>query len=89
MRVGDDLDAEDVGETRATVAAEGPEDQVLPLLIEDQDPREHGGCCGLLPGVQELDGGICGGIFIDTACADGFIGHSTSTCMGLSQMFQY
>lgn len=42
LRIGDDLDAEDVGKTRATIAAEGAENQVLALLIKDQDPREHG-----------------------------------------------
>jgi hypothetical protein len=43
LGVGDDLDAEDVGEARAAVVAEGAEDEVLALLIEDKDAGEHGG----------------------------------------------
>ena len=42
MRVRDHLDAEDVRETRAAVITEGAKDEVLPLLIEDKDAREHG-----------------------------------------------
>ncbi|KAL8288318.1 hypothetical protein RB601_004651 [Gaeumannomyces tritici] len=34
LGVGDDLDAEDVGEARAAVVAEGAEDQVLALLVD-------------------------------------------------------
>jgi hypothetical protein len=41
QRVGDDLDAEDIGETRAAVVAEGAKDEVLALLIEDEDTRDH------------------------------------------------
>jgi hypothetical protein len=43
LGVGDDLDAEDVGEARAAVVAEGAEDEVLALLVEDEDAGEHGG----------------------------------------------
>lgn len=35
LRVGDDLDAKDVGETWAAVAAESTEDEILTLLVED------------------------------------------------------
>lgn len=42
LGVGDDLDAEDVGETGAAVVAEGAEDEVLALLVEDEDARQHG-----------------------------------------------
>ena len=41
--VADDLDAEHVGEARAAVVAEGPEDQVLALLVEYEDPGQHRG----------------------------------------------
>lgn len=33
--VGDDLDAEDVGEAGTAVGAEGAEDQVFAFLVED------------------------------------------------------
>jgi hypothetical protein len=46
LRVADHLDAEDVGEPRAAVVAEGAEDQVLALLVEDEDPGEHLGGLG-------------------------------------------
>jgi hypothetical protein len=35
------LDAEDVGEPRAAVVAEGAKDEVLALLVEYQDTRKH------------------------------------------------
>ena len=41
MRVRDDLDAEDVCQSRAAVRPEGSKDEVLSLLIEDQDAAEH------------------------------------------------
>ena len=41
QRVGDDLDAEDIGETWAAVVTEGAKDEVLALLIEDEDTRNH------------------------------------------------
>lgn len=34
LRVGDDLDSEDIGESWATIVAEGAEDEVFALLIE-------------------------------------------------------
>jgi hypothetical protein len=37
LGVADDLDAEHVGEARAAVVAERPEDQVLALLVEDEN----------------------------------------------------
>ena len=40
-RVGDDLDAEDVGEAGAAVLAVGAEDEVLAFLVEDQEAGEH------------------------------------------------
>jgi len=46
LRVGDDLDAEDVGQPGAAVVAEGAEDEVLALLVEDEDSRKHFGGCG-------------------------------------------
>lgn len=42
LGVGDDLDAEDVGKARAAVVAKGAKDEVLALLVEDEDSREHG-----------------------------------------------
>lgn len=39
--VGDDLDAEHICQARTTIIAEGPEDEVLPLLIEDEDSGNH------------------------------------------------
>ena len=41
QRVGNDLDAEDIGESRAAVVAEGAKDEVLALLVEDEDARDH------------------------------------------------
>ena len=40
--VGDDLDAEDVGESGAAVVAEGAENEVFAFLVEDEDAGEHG-----------------------------------------------
>jgi hypothetical protein len=42
--VGDDLDAEDVGETRATVGPEGAENEVFALLVEYQNSGYHLDC---------------------------------------------
>lgn len=39
--VGDDLDAEDVGESGAAVVAEGAENEVFAFLVEDEDAGEH------------------------------------------------
>ena len=41
QRVGNDLDAEDIGESWAAVVAEGAKDEVLALLVEDEDARDH------------------------------------------------
>lgn len=41
LGVGNNLDAKDVGEARAAVAAEGAEDEVLAFLVEDEDAGEH------------------------------------------------
>jgi hypothetical protein len=38
-----DLDAEDVGQARAHVLAEGSQDEKLALLVEEQDSGQHGG----------------------------------------------
>jgi hypothetical protein len=46
LRVGDDLYTEDIGKSRAAVVTEGAKDEVLTLLIEDEDSREHGGDVG-------------------------------------------
>ena len=43
LGIRNDLDAEDVGEARAAVVAEGAENEVLALLVEDEDAGEHGG----------------------------------------------
>lgn len=40
-RVGDDLNAEDIGEARAHVLAEGAQDEQLALLVEEEDAGEH------------------------------------------------
>ena len=41
LRIGDDLDAEDVCQSRPAVTAECSKDQVLALLVEDEDSAEH------------------------------------------------
>lgn len=41
--IGNDLDAEDIGQAWAAVVAESAKDEVLALLIEDEDAGEHGG----------------------------------------------
>lgn len=52
MWVGDDLDAKDVRQTGTAVTSESAEDEILAFLIEDQDPRQHGGDGGeLIPEV--------------------------------------
>lgn len=40
-RVGDALNAEDIGESRAHVLAEGAEDEQLVLLVEEENAGEH------------------------------------------------
>ena len=45
LRVGDDLDAEDIGQSGSAVVAEGAKDEVLALLVEDEDARYHGWSC--------------------------------------------
>ena len=35
LSIGDDLDAEDVCESRAAIRSEGTKDEILALLIED------------------------------------------------------
>lgn len=42
LGVGDDLYTEDIGEAGAAVVPEGAEDEVLALLVEDEDSRQHG-----------------------------------------------
>ena len=45
LRVGDDLNPEDVREPVASaVIPELPEDEVLAFLVEEEDSTEH--CCG-------------------------------------------
>ena len=41
LGVGNDLDAEDVGEAGAAIVAKGAEDEVLALLVEDEDSGQH------------------------------------------------
>jgi len=43
LRIGYDLDAEDVGEAGAAVVAEGTEDEVLAFLVENENAGKHGG----------------------------------------------
>lgn len=43
LRIGNDLDAKDVGEAGPTVIAKGAEDEVLALLIENEDTGDHAG----------------------------------------------
>lgn len=51
LGIGDDLDAEDVGEPWSAVVSKGAEDEVLAFLVEYQDTGEHfkglSGCSGL------------------------------------------
>lgn len=42
LGVGDDLDAEDVGEARTAVVTEGAKYQILAFLVEYKNPGEHG-----------------------------------------------
>jgi len=42
LRVRNDLNTEDVCESRPAVRAKGAKDEVLALLIEQKDPGEHG-----------------------------------------------
>ena len=49
--IGDDLDAEDVGEAGTAVLAVGTEDEVLAFLVEDEEAGEH--CAGRGQGVDE------------------------------------
>ncbi len=44
LGVADDLDSEHVGESRSAIVAEGPEDQVLAFLVEDEDSGQHFVC---------------------------------------------
>lgn len=41
LRIGDNLYAKDIGETWTTITSEGTEDEILPLLVEYQDTRQH------------------------------------------------
>lgn len=41
LRIGDDLDAKDVGKAGAAVVAKSPKDEILAFLVEDEDPGEH------------------------------------------------
>lgn len=51
LGIGDDLDAEDIGEPWSAVVSKGAEDEVLAFLVEYQDTGEHfkglSGCSGL------------------------------------------
>ncbi len=42
LGIGDDLNAEDVGEAGPTVISKGAEDEIFAFLIEDQYAGEHG-----------------------------------------------
>ena len=52
LGVGYYLDAEDVGEARAAVVAEGAKDEVLTFLVEYEDTGEHGGVNGASAGYE-------------------------------------
>lgn len=41
LRIGDDLDAEDVCEAWTAVISKGAEDEILAFLIENEDSGEH------------------------------------------------
>ena len=41
LRIGDDLDAEDVCQTWTAVISKGAEDEILAFLIEDKNSGEH------------------------------------------------
>lgn len=43
LRVGDDLDAEDVGQAGAAFGAKGAEDEVFAFLVEEKNAGEHFG----------------------------------------------
>lgn len=43
LRVRDDLDAKDVGQTGAALSAEGAEDEVFAFLVEEENAGEHVG----------------------------------------------
>jgi hypothetical protein len=43
LGVGDDLNSEHIGKSRAAIVAEGAKDEVLTFLVEDKDSGEHGG----------------------------------------------
>lgn len=42
LGIRDDLDAKDIGESGSAVVAEGAENEVLALLVEDEDAGQHG-----------------------------------------------
>lgn len=41
LGVGNDLDAEDVGQARPAITAKGAEDEILAFLVEDENAGEH------------------------------------------------
>lgn len=53
MGVGDDLDPEDICKSWSAVVAESTEYEILALLIEYQDSRQHGG--GFLQFLENID----------------------------------
>lgn len=57
LGVRDDLDAEDIGESRTAVIPEGAEYEVLAFLVEYEDSREHcgGGRRRQLKGIVQLE----------------------------------
>lgn len=43
VRIRDDLDAEDIGDTASKIVAEQTRDEHLSFLVEDEERRDHGG----------------------------------------------
>lgn len=92
LHVGDDLDAEDVGEARAAVVPEGAEDEVLAFLVEDEDAGEHGGeGAGGNAAELEDDGGVSRwqygemGVEVQTAGTGGELLSQGKFCRGASK----
>lgn len=61
LRIGDHLYTKDISETRATITSEGAEDEILPLLIEYQDTRQHDVGKDLMPVQMEVRKELNGG----------------------------
>lgn len=58
LGVRDHLNPEDVGQAGSAVVAEGAEDEVLALLVEDEDAGQHVGGCYRRPRTAASDSGL-------------------------------